>query len=132
MKDAVEILREHLITSGNGLYTLNAGRVWFQDLPDGFTNTQSAIVLTVANESSEMNGAMIKLTVNMRVYGGTNQKLTTRTLYRALVDRLHNQHGSNADGSIIRARVVQGIMSADPATDWPVMIVTANVTIEGY
>ena len=131
MKDAAEIIREFLIEAGTTLETLNGSRVWFNRLPEGFTNIQSGIVMTVPAEVAEMNGAVIHTRANFRVYGGNKTYLTTRTLYRALVDRLHNKSGTNADGTILRARVSQATMSADPVTDWPVMLVIANVTIEG-
>ena len=131
MKDAAEIIREFLIESGSTLYTLNAARVWFNKLPDGFNNSASAIVINLASETSELHGATIMARCNFRVYGGSVNYLTTRTLYRALYDRLHNKSGTNADGTILRAAVIQATMSADPDTDWPVELVTANINIEG-
>jgi len=126
MNAGAKIIRDHLVKTGTPLFTANGTRVYFRQLPQGFTNTQSAIVLTVADESTQMNGADSMVLANMRLYSGAQTSASVDALYESLHKRLHDV----AEGKINKGRVDRAQDSTDPDTGWPLKLVTARIRIE--
>lgn len=130
MIDTPTVLREYLITSGTGLYTLCGTRIWTPEIANDFTNSQPCIVFHQATERTNVEAPIATTLFVFKCYGGSTSYATARSVAYALYDRLHNGGGKTTSGKIVKAHLVTGMqVYADPDTKWPTATATYEVTI---
>jgi hypothetical protein len=146
MIDAPEDIRQFLINPGTdpamsakdraaaaALYALVGERIWHGELPDGFDNTETAIVMVIAGGAgTHPTAAVHDLAVNFTCYGAADTFEPSRALYRALHDRLHKATVKPAgDSEIIRSdEVTPGQSITDPDTGWPSVFTSYEIKIQ--
>lgn len=111
MVDSLDIAREWLIAIGTTLFTAigDAGtpdnsRVWFMELPSDFNNeSDDALVIELAEETSEPNGAIHDAMLVVRCYAASKNVGPQIALYGKVWDRLQKASGTTSAGNIVQA-----------------------------
>ena len=131
LADGCEIVREWLATSGTTLYTLCATRISTPVAPNGFSNTQAAIIFHQEAGRGESDPNVSDDVYVFKCYGGSAQYSDARNVFRKLYDRLHTKSGDTAsDGGIVDAYcVAQTMAGPEPDTGWPVHISKFRIRI---
>lgn len=132
MTNTAQILYEYLTATGTGLYTLCATRVYLNQLPKGFDNTQAGIVFSEQAERPTMSGSKHGMAYEFRCYGGGRSQIKPLTVFRALWDRLHGARSQATVTGTIDSAVLETASPYpdDPVTGWPAHFARFLVTFD--
>lgn len=131
MNDPIQILYEFLTTPGTTIYGLVEDRVWSPVAPQGFRNTEAAVIYHPDSEVPEAPGNVIANSIVFKCYGGNSTFRSSRTVAEALYDVLHGARAQTATGAIMLARcrnMYQG--GNDPDTGWPFHVAQFEVVTQ--
>lgn len=111
MVDSLDIAREWLIATNTTLFTAigDAGtpddsRVWLEGLSSDFDNvTDDVLVIELAEETSEPNGAIHDAILVVRCYAASKDVGPQIALYGKVWDRLQKATGTTSAGNIVQA-----------------------------
>ena len=131
MVDGPEIVREFLIVSGTGLYTLVGTRISnVPEMPKSWNNTTAGIWFDASAGSAEPGAPVFEDLYTFHCYPGNNSLRDSRTVARALYDRLqHAQVTIPTDGSIMTAFNIggNGLTFREPDTGYPVTVIQYRI-----
>ena len=131
MIDTTQVIYEWLTTSGTGLYTLCATRIWWVAAPPAFDNSADAIIYHPEAEPTHPIAAVHTPTFVFKCYGGAATFASARTVYRALYDRLHNEQGAKTAGAIMMAhQLTAQALPPDPDTGWPAWMARYEIVLQ--
>ena len=146
MIDVPDVIREFLINPGTdpamsakiaaaaaALYALVGTRIWHAQLPAGFKNTETALVLNIAGGAgSHPTAAVHYVALNVRCYGGASTYSAARTVYRRLHDRLHKATVQPAGASEIITSIEtnSGQQISDPDEGWPMVFTSYDIKVQ--
>jgi len=111
-----EVLTSHLTKTGTALYVLNKNRVNAVQLPAGYKNTESGIVVSLQTITAQLNASMWTGQVQFRCYGGSSKIDDVVSIFNALHSRLQNAHEPN---NLVLAYLVSMNLIIEPETEWP-------------
>jgi hypothetical protein len=124
--DGLEIVREFLIVSGTGLYALVGTRISnVPEMPKGWDNTTAAIWFDASSGTAEPGAPAFEDLYTFHCYPGNNSLRDSRTVARALHDRLHQGMVTTAsDGAIMLAlnATGNGLTAREPDSGFPVTV----------
>lgn len=119
VKSPLQIVVDWLVQNGTTLYTSTAGRIARDRLPSGYSNSQAAIVASLASCKPHLSTGVLESTVTFRCYGGTTQPKDAETVGLLLTDRLQMAGGNVSEGGLVLAQQIDGMTLIDPDTGWP-------------
>ena len=135
MIDADKVVRNVLISDeSSGLFTLVGVRIFQGHAPSSsvWKNANAAVIFHSEAENLHASGASIWTTYVFKSYGGTNKLSDSRTVARALTDRLHRLHETTADGRLDDALFLVGSqMPRDPDTGFEAYMSKFRCLING-
>jgi hypothetical protein len=128
VNDPIRIVFEFLTEPGTPLFEAVGNRVWCPVAPEGFDNTQPALIYHPDSEVPEAPVNVLANSLVFKCYGGAATFGSARVLAQALYDRLHGASGVTASGRIIRSRCVHMQQAGnEPETGYPVHIAQYQV-----
>ena len=97
-------------------------------LPEGFTNTNKAVVFHPEGTSHHVTGDQHRATFVCKCYGGSKLYSAARAVGAAIFDHVHNQSGKIASAVIHKFLVLDQFQGGEEPTDgWPTHIVRVEM-----
>jgi hypothetical protein len=128
MNDPILIVHEFLSAPGTDLNTLVGDRIWSPIAPDGFQNTQPALIYHPDVQAPEAPMNVMVNSVVFKCYGGDGTFSKAREVAMRLYERLHMGRGTTASGKIIQSRcTLMQQAGYEPDTGWPIHVARFEV-----